>query len=363
MERFITDNISFLEEVKEAVIMLAQEKETEAKLRLEQKRIEKLLDIEKKAVKDEIDRTIRDRQQAIISSYDKEIAVAKEKLKRLQIKREEAKNIGIKERVKEETSELLEERRVLESKLQTIPKQNSLPKYCTSFLFHSLFFPQTVIEWIVAVVFVVGILAVLPYVIYLLLPQNNQLILAGLYSGISLLFFTIYVIITSKVKIKYMQCLKEIVAIRGYIRSNKKKVKVITHAIQKDKDETNYNLGSYNYDIAKVEVDIESIAKKKQEALSKFEVVTKKVITDEIRDVNEERVGTIKEQLEEVKSHLEEVEEKVAQMSMYMASHYEGYLGKELLSKDRIDAIIHILQNENVDTITEAISIYHNQKI
>ena len=52
-----------------------------------------------------------------------------------------------------------------------------------------------------AVVFVVGILAVLPYVIYLLLPQNNQLILAGLYSGISLLFFTIYVIITSKVKI------------------------------------------------------------------------------------------------------------------------------------------------------------------
>lgn len=363
MERPITDNISFLQEAKNVVTMLAEEKEVEGKLRLEQKRIEKLLDIEKKAVKDEIDKTVRDRQQAITSSYDKEITIAKEKLKRLQIKREQAKNIGIKERVKEETSELLEERRVLKNKLVTLPKQNSLPKFCNTYMFYSLFMPQTFTEWLLAITTVIVILAIVPYAIFYCLPVKNEMMLAGLYSGISILFFTIYVTITSKVKIKYLSCLKEMVLIRGYIRSNKKKVKVITHAIHKDKDDTSYNLGSYNYDIAKVEVDIEAIGRKKQEALSKFELVTKKVITDEIVDANKDRIDEIKEQLREIREQLEESETKIAQMSMHIASHYEGYLGKELLQKDRIDAIIHILHEEDVDSITEAISIYRNRKI
>ena len=345
MERPITDNISFLQEAKNVVTMLAEEKEVEGKLRLEQKRIEKLLDIEKKAVKDEIDKTVRDRQQAITSSYDKEITIAKEKLKRLQIKREQAKNIGIKERVKEETSELLEERRVLKNKLVTLPKQNSLPKFCNTYMFYSLFMPQTFTEWLLAITTVIVILAIVPYAIFYCLPVKNEMMLAGLYSGISILFFTIYVTITSKVKIKYLSCLKEMVLIRGYIRSNKKKVKVITHAI------------------AKVEVDIETKKKKKQEALSKFELVTKKVITDEIVDANKDRIDEIKEQLREIREQLEESETKIAQMSMHIASHYEGYLGKELLQKDRIDAIIHILHEEDVDSITEAISIYRNRKI
>ena len=46
-----------------------------------------------------------------------------------------------------------------------------------------------------------------------------------------------------------------------------------------------------------------------------------------------------------------------------MTDQYEGYLGKDFLQTDKIDALIEILESQQAATITEAITVYRNSNI
>ena len=61
---------------------------TTAELEAQEKRLERTLEAEKKAVADAIHSTIRRRNEEICSSYDKEIAKGQERLKKIRSKRE-----------------------------------------------------------------------------------------------------------------------------------------------------------------------------------------------------------------------------------------------------------------------------------
>ena len=72
MAQTITDYSAFLTDAREAVEELAGLERREAELEAQEKRLERTLEAEKKAVADAIHSTIRRRNEEICSSYDKE---------------------------------------------------------------------------------------------------------------------------------------------------------------------------------------------------------------------------------------------------------------------------------------------------
>ena len=363
LENLGVDCIAFLEETKKALKALEEAKQLQSRLSIEDKRLEKLLAAEERSVSEEIVSIVKTRKEAIMSSYDKEISIGQDKLRKLRAKKERAKSIGISERIKEETEELDSEKSVLTTKLTTLYKQNGVPSICNSRLFYSLFMPRTFVEFVIAMLVVVALFFLMPYGIYYFIPVKKDIILTSICFGVTLIFGGIYLYLTVRLKQKYLTVLLQGVAIRGLIRSNRKKVRVIVATIKKDQDDANYNLDSYNYDIAKLEAELEEVATRKQDALSTFEAVTTRVIRDEITESYRARIDEIKTLASNNKTQLKEAENDVKNLSIYIADHYEGYLGKDFLQKERIDTLLQILQKEEVGSLTEAITFYRNSKI
>ena len=90
MAQPITDQVGFLSEACRAVQELSASKNSLDKIRLDEKRLEKELEAEKKAVTDAISLTVKKRMEEINGSYDKEIAKGQDRLKRVRSKREGA---------------------------------------------------------------------------------------------------------------------------------------------------------------------------------------------------------------------------------------------------------------------------------
>ena len=93
--------------------------------------------------------------------------------------------------------------------------------------------------------------------------------------------------------VRYMDVLKEGLGIRAKIRANKKEMKVIAKTIRRDKNETIYNLQKFDDEIAQLDQDVAEINRKKKEALTTFDTVTRTIISDEITANNKEEIGRI----------------------------------------------------------------------
>ena len=84
--------------------------------------------------------------------------------------------------------------------------------------------------------------------------------------------------IGNKTRLRHQDTLKRGRDIRNVLRSNQKKIKVITKTIQRDGNEDIYDLEKYDDEIACVEQELSEIASRKKDALSTFENVTKTII-------------------------------------------------------------------------------------
>ena len=103
--------------------------------------------------------------------------------------------------------------------------------------------------------------------------------LVGIYVAAILIFGGIYVTIGNMTKVRYMEVLKEGLGIRAKIRANKKEMKVIAKTIRRDKNETVYNLQKFDDEIAQLDQDAAEINRKKKEALTTFDTVTRTIIS------------------------------------------------------------------------------------
>ena len=107
MAQAITDFKGFLSDAKQIALELADLEREEQQAKEEEQRLLKALESEKKAVADNISLTVKRRREEINKSYDSEIAGAQDRLKKTRVRREKAKNQGIKERIKEETQNFI----------------------------------------------------------------------------------------------------------------------------------------------------------------------------------------------------------------------------------------------------------------
>lgn len=362
MTQSITDQVSFLGEACTAVQELAESKGLLEKFRLEEKRLEKELEGEKKAVADAVSLTVKKRIEEINNTYDKEISREQERLRKVRSKREKAKSQGVRERIEEETAELRDYNRELKLNMKSLFQQERVPAFCKSGWFYSLYLPRGFSELLTLFMAVLICFLGIPWGIYMLLPVKSTVYLIAVYFITILFFGGLYIFINNLTKVRHLAVLKKGRAIRDLMKSNDKKIHVIVHSIRRDRDEAVYNLEKFDDEIARIEQDLAELADKKREALNTFDKVTRIIISDEIAGSSRERMEELSAEYEGAARSRKEEEARVKEQTLFIHDNYTMYIGAEFMAPEKLDELADMIRLGKASTISEAENLYLSQR-
>lgn len=360
----ITNYSTFLSDAIKAVEELNRSKKACDELAIEERRTEQELEKQRQAVEDAINQTVRKRREDISASYDKEIKAEQERLRKIRAKREKAKNQGIKERIAEETQVLREQNQELSAQLKTLFKQNGVPGFCKTTWFYAMYMPGSIKELgLLLLSFGICFLAI-PCSIYWFIPEINRKswILIIIYLIVILIFGGLYVTVGNKIKVHHLAVLKQGKDIRSLIRSNNRKIRVITTSIRKDRNESLYNLEKYDDEISQIEQELQQISNQKNEALNTFNTVTRTIISDEIINNSKDSIQALEEEHARLETRLKETQIHAKEQALLVTNQYETYLGKEFLQTDRLSELAKIIRSEQASNLSEAITVYRSQR-
>lgn len=267
----------------------------------------------------------------------------------------------MKERIAEETGQFRDHNRELKIQMRTLFQKNRVPSFCSSAFYYALYYPKGLIEaGVLFLTLALCFLAIPCSIYFLLMPQRETWILAAIYFADVLLFGGVYVIVGNRTRFRYQDTLKRGRELRNTLRSNHKKIKAITRSIEKDGDEAFYDLKKYDDEIAWAEQELSELASKKQDALITFENVTKNIISDEIMEINRQRLDDLQAAYEECALALKRLENSIKEQNLTITDRYGPYLGKEFLEPERLAELLRIFQNGSASNLTEAMEVYRN---
>lgn len=360
MEGNILNNgIEGLQLLRDKLVQLDRYQNDNSLLNLDEKKAEKSIASKEATIEDELNITIKKRKEEIEATYDQEISKAKDQIKKVEIKKEQAKNAQISERIDIETSDLRDEYEQM--RLETINrfKKEKITSFLNSRLFFALYMPKGAKDYGIIAITLMFLLLVIPCGIYfLILPEQKAVYLVIIYVLTVLIFGALYFVVGSKTKDKYLSTMKEVRQIRDNMSKNKAKRKKIEKRIRKDKDESIYSLDHYDEEINKLQNDIDAVANRKKEAIATFDNNTRTVITKEIRSRHEEELLDLKTKLSQLSEKIRENNENIKYLSLELVDNYEAYLGKEFMTVENIDKLVEIMKEKNLQNISEAIAMY-----
>ena len=209
MARDIQDHVGFLQEAKAALAELEAEKAKSSRLQTEEKKLTRAVAAEKKDVAEEISDTISKRKDEITISYDREITKTQDKLKKARMRREKAKNQGVRSRIDSETAQLREENRQLKLQTATQFHQNGVPSICNTKFYYALYFTKGFKEILILLLtFFIGFF-VLPCGIYWLIPIHKLWILVVIYIADIVILCGAYLALNNRSKVEHLELMKD----------------------------------------------------------------------------------------------------------------------------------------------------------
>ncbi len=361
MVQQITDYAEFFANAKQEVQELDELKQKEKMLLDLEKQLESSLKTKKKEVAETISLTVKKRSDELAKSYDAEILKTQDRLKKVRSKREKAKSQGEKERIAEETKDLVTQNETLRGQIKTLFHGHRVPRLCASDLYYALYFPKGIKEiFILLVTLVICFLAV-PVGIYFLIPERKALYLIIIYILTIVLFGGLYVMVGNATKMKHADTLREGRRLRDAIRFNKKQMKRIAKSIRKDQDEAVYNLEKFDDEIAQLEQDVAQAERQKKDALNTFNTVTKTIISDEITGNHKAAIDQMESDLVKTETDLKETQNAARTKKLYLTDHFEIYAGKEFMTVEKLSALEEIIQSGKAANISDAIAVYKSK--
>ena len=346
----ITDYAAFFASAGQAVQELEALNTEVEQLEADEKKLESSLKGKQRSVTETISQTVKQRKEEITKSYDAELGKAQERLKKVKAKREKAKNQGVKERIEEDTRGLVRENKELADQIKTLFKANHVPGFCRGNYYYALYFTRTFKDFLTLLVTILICFLAIPCGVYFLIPERRTMYLVG-----------IYVTVGNMTKVRYMDVLKEGLGIRAKIRANKKEMKVIAKTIRRDKNETIYNLQKFDDEIAQLDQDVAEINRKKKEALTTFDTVTRTIISDEITANNKEEIDRMEDELASLSEKLRSTRTAAKEKSLFITDNYEVYIGKGYMTSEKLQALADIVRSGAASNISDAIAVYKSQ--
>lgn len=370
MDSIFDQNVDFLIQARDEIIYCNQLEQQQKQLQDKEDKMRKAISQEEKSINDEINSTIKKRKAEIENTYDSQLDASRKKIKKEQEKKNKEKSERVGQRVDEETAEVKENSRQLKTEMKTLFKKNHVPGFCQSGLYYILFMPKGIKEILSLLLFILVGLAALPYGVYMLFSQvilvekeiAKQSYFMAIVIGLTIIVVLgIYFLIFNLTKVKHRDTIAEGRKIRNQILANDKNIRAIRNAINKDKDESQYELGAYDEKINQFQAEMDSIAEQKQAALTEFEQNTKLTITNEINGRRLGKVEDMKHQHMAVEDERNGIEEQIKEMSLGITNKYTKFLGKNICKEEVLNDIINIMETEHIDTISEGLAIYKGE--
>lgn len=354
----LNNPIDFLSEALEETLVLEDKKAKLAELTDKKKLAEKNITALRKDISKEKEKTVRSRREDIEDSFDKQIKVIESDIKSVNDKRNKARNSGVKSRIDEHTKVYKEDIQKLRGLIKDNFKKAGLSQVYNNKFFFSLYIPHSLGEWLTALITFLTAFCLIPIVILNMqftekIPSVYSIIV---YTLDILVFGSIYVFIGNKVRIKHNDTLKSCRELMDQINKDKKIIRKTTKQIRRDKDDSIYDLGSFDDELTQYRQKCEMINIQKEEALNKFDAVTKQVLTDEIDSRYIDELAGRTEQLEQLKLDLKSLSESVEEKTLYINDQYGQYIGVSNINSDKIRHMIEMIKNKEAGSISEAAS-------
>lgn len=326
-------------------------------MNMEKQKLEKEALTEEKLMQDNIEFTIKKRREQIVSNFDNEIGKAQDKLKKVRNERGREKDKKVKRRIQEETKDLVQENRNIKEEYRTYMKQKGLSRWWDNKLVMSLFFPRTITEMLILMVFLVAAVIGVPVLLCTLMGNTFWLVKVLVVLIYIALFVVIFAFVYRFARDDYKADFLEVRSKQAIIMKNNSRIAKIKKDIRHDKNEEGYELNKYDKEIKEIEATIDDIVNRKNEALSDFDKTTRIDIQDEIykRDIVsiEEKKNRIAKLADSIKGY----EEQQKEVSLNISTNYTAYIGEENLSLDVIEKLLIIMDDGKAETVGDAINV------
>jgi hypothetical protein len=360
----LSGGVEVLNEIKDNLLELKGYQSKNQSLVVEEEKLDKSIENLEKTIADEIQTTTKKRRQEIEDTFDKQTDKMRAQMKKVKEKRDKRKNRKVSERIDAETAELKIENNRLKSEAKTLLKQKHIPSFCNTKLYYALYSPNCFTDFLIIFAVIIVTLLLLPCGIYFfVLPEEKigYLILTYIITVILLGFC--YIITGNRTKEKHTEEILQVKRIRSNVRINRKKIAVIKNNIKKDRDESAYGLQNFDADLAKLEKEAADILLQKKSALEAFDHTTSQIIASEIQGIYEDKLSSLKAEFKKTNTESKKAEEKIKVLTIKIASEYEPVIGKDLMSLERMDALINIIQAGSATTISEAVTFYRQSRL
>lgn len=363
------EKVSILEEGVEAMERLRKQLlslDLQKKNLQELDRLEQLLEqqIEEKEaeVASEISAVIAARQQEIENSYEEQLLRQKSKRKKTQEDKLKKKNKKVTERVAAETAQLREENASLQKEVKELFHKNKVSSIYNTRFYYAMFSPQGIKDFVIALVFLAVAFFILPKgILYLAAPKNRTVFQVILYVILLLLVGAVYYAVYCRTKKKAPETMEQVKEVRYKILKNAKEIKKIKRGILKDKDESGYELDSYDKEIQKLDKKIKEIEKEKGVAIATLKNTTSNVLAKEVRQKHEAEAEALREDYQLQKEKILEAEEKISTLTGVLTNEYQAYLGVEYMNLEAVAQIIAMMKEEPC-TVSQALQRYQERK-
>lgn len=325
-------------------------------------KMEQDLEAEEKAVRTAVESAAGERRADLEESFDSEIETLQGRLEREQNSRERARTLGMEERIRTETAGISEETQSLENRLKTLYKAQKVPFICRTNFYYAMYFPRTFKEILTFILVFAIFFAAIPLgTWYFLLPERKTLYLVLIYLGVILVFGGLYLVIGNVTKGKHLPALREAMNLRRQIRINRRKEKAVIASIRGERDDKAYHLEAFDAEIADIEHDLGEITARKKEALANFEKETRKTIEDEIAGESREKITRLTEQINEFRGRVNYTEKVIKDKKIDIADRYESYVGREFMTKEKLEELRRIIESGEAANISEAREVYYTK--
>ncbi len=348
--------IEELRVIKQKVIELNNCIEQKKTLDAKELELEKSIEKKEKEITDEVTKVTRQRRTQIEVSIDEQINSVNEKLKKIQTNKDKTKKKAVVQRIDTETAAHRSEEEELNLGGKSIFKQENIPYLYNNRLFFALFFPKGIGDFgIILLSLAVAFFAIPFGVYYLLFDGMDVMYLALCYICAIVIFGGIYLVL-GKTKCKHKAALDRVRDMRKKMQDSRRKQQKIRRQIRNDKDESSYGLEEFDSEIKNLQLSMSELSDQKKAVLSDFDSITSKRIEDQIISSHENELNDIKAESHKVYEQNKSNLDHLNKLSLSISAEYEGYLGKEFLTMEKIEQLEEIMLNGSVKTISEAIA-------
>ena len=341
--------------IKQKVLELNNCIEQKKTLEALENRLEKSITKKENEISDEVTKVTRQRRVQTEATIDERINSVDEKLKKVQSNKEKTKKKAVIQRIDVETAEHRSEEEELNLGGKSIFKQENIPFLYNNRLFFALFFPRGLGDFGIILLSLSIAFFAIPFGVYsVLFNRMNVIYLAFCYILSIGIFGGLYFAL-GKTKCKHQAALDRVREMRKKIQESKTKQRKIKSQIRKDKDESSYGLEEFDSEIENLQLSIGELLEQKKKALSDFDNATSRSIKDQIVSSHEDELDGLKAEYSKVYEQNKENLDRLNKLSLNIAAEYEGYLGKDFMSLEKIEQMEEILTAGSAKTIAEAI--------